>query len=170
MIVAKASHWWTDTAQTFCCKSSHSMANLYTKLQTNRGHYKTEVTEILAILHHFKCFPKTLFRPGLHTLINPCHIKVFTGTSSLLKVNQFPSTHASTSQACYSPSQMHYSHLSTLSFLTVPSSWNWEWRKKILRRRFGRRREKCFLVSGVLKFSMCQSKNYQLPRDPPRLD
>ena len=61
---------------------------------------------------------------------------------------------------------MHYSHPSTFwSSLSVPSSWNWEWRKKILRQRFGRRREKCFLVSGVLNFSMCQrkrSKNYQL--------
>ena len=95
--------------------------------------------------------------------MNLRHFKVFTGPLSPLKANQFPSTNASTSQASYSPSQMHHSHPSTLSSLSVPSSWNWEWRKKILRQRFGRRREKCFLVSGVLKFSMCQSKNYKLP-------
>ena len=58
---------------------------------------------------------------------------------------------------------MHYSHPSTLSSLSFPFSWNWEWRKKILWQRFGRRREKCVLVSGLLKFSMCQSKNYKLP-------
>ena len=81
-----------------------------------------------------------------------------------MKANQFPSAQANTSQVCYSPSQMYYSYPSTFwSSLSVPSSWNWEWRKKILRQRFGRRREKCFLVSGVLKFSMCQSKNYWLP-------
>ena len=88
-------------------------------------------------------FSKTLHRRGLYTLINLQYFKFFTGTSSLLKANQFPSSHASTSEAYYSPTQMHYLH---------PS--------KILRQRFRRRREKCFLVSGVLKFSMCQSKNY----------
>ena len=93
--------------------------------------------------------------------LNLRYFKVFTGTSSLPNANQFPSTHANTLQACYSSSKMHYSHPSTFwSSLSVPSSWNWEWRKKILRQRFGRRREKCFLVSGVLKLSMCQSNNY----------
>ena len=93
--------------------------------------------------------------------LNLRYFKVFTETSSLPNANQFPSTHANTLQACYSSSQMHYSHPSTFwSSLSVPSSWNWEWRKKILRQRFGRRREKCFLVSGVLKLSMCQSNNY----------
>ena len=120
-----------------------------------------------AILRHLKFFRKLSTGEDFTRLykLNLLYFKVFTGTSSLPNANQFPSTHANTSQACYSSSQMHYSHPSTLSSLSVPSSWNWEWRKKILRQRFGRRREKCFLVSGVLNFSMCQrkrSKNYQL--------
>ena len=42
---------------------------------------------------------------------------------ALLKAHQFPSTQANTSQVCYSPSQMYYSHPRTFwSFLSVPSS------------------------------------------------
>ena len=65
-------------------------------------------------------FSKTLYWRRLHMLINLRYFKVFTGTSSLLKANQFPSTHASTSQACYSPNQMHFSHPYTLSSLICP--------------------------------------------------
>ena len=50
---------------------------------------------------------KTLYRRGLHMLISLRYFRVFTGSSSLLKANQFPSTHGSTSQACYSTSQRH---------------------------------------------------------------
>ena len=38
---------------------------------------------------------------------------------ALLKANQFPSTQANTSQVCYSPSQMYYSHPSTFRFFFI---------------------------------------------------
>ena len=69
-------------------------------------------------------FSKTLYRQGLHLLINLRYFKVFTGTSSIEgEPVGFPSTQANTSQACYSPSQMHYSYPSTFwSSLSVPYS------------------------------------------------
>ena len=36
-----------------------------------------------AILRHFKFFSKTLYRQGLHSIINLRYFKVFTGTSSI---------------------------------------------------------------------------------------
>ena len=81
-----------------------------------------------------------------------------------MQANQFPPKQESTSQVCYSPRQMHSLQPSTLSSLSVPSSWNWEWRKMIFWQMVGRWREKCFLVSGLPNFSMCQSKdNFSQP-------
>ena len=86
---------------------------------------REEASTRLSFAMHFKFFSKTLFRQGLHSHINLRYFKVFTGTSSIEgePVEEFPSTQANTSQVCYSPSQMHYSHPSTFwSSLSVPSS------------------------------------------------
>ena len=68
-------------------------------------------------------FSKTLYSQGLQSLINLRYFKIFTGTSSIEgEPVEFPSTKVNTSQVCYSPSQMHYSHPSTFwSSLSVPS-------------------------------------------------